>query len=839
MVGIVIVSHSAKLANGIVELAKEMAGNEVKIEAAGGMALEGHPLGTDSGYISQAIEKVYSEDGVLVLMDLGSALLSTEMAVEMLPSDKQNKIFLCPGPLVEGAVTAAVQARLGNQPQEICSEVMTSLKPKIEHLNAETTPAKAIEPEIDASTDSIKITIKNPMGLHARPAAHFVETVGLFDAKVLVKNISQDKGPVNAKSINMVATLGVRKGETIQISASGPESKKALEALNQLAEENFGEEPENILLKRNRSQPINKKASTTNKSEIAGIPASSGIAIGSARHFSAVNIKIPTNQTTEPEKEWDKLSKAIEKTQKSIQDAIQKPEIKNNQPTSEIFKAHLLFLTDEALLLPAKQLIFEDKYNAIHAWQHTIDFMTQKYQSAGSEFIQNRAIDIMDIGQQVILNFLEEKNTLPTILSPGILIARNLTPSDTARLEPSFVKAICTAEGSPTSHSAILAKSLGIPCIVGLGEAILNIKENITLIVDAEKGIVIQNPDNAIKKSYQNKIKELVKERTKDEALATKTAITLDGKKIPVNANIGSSTDVLRASQEGADGIGLFRTEFLFLDRQSAPTEEEQFNIYCEVAKAMNGNPVTIRTLDIGGDKPIPFLNLPKEKNPFLGTRGIRISLSRQHLFKDQLRAIAHAASLYPIKVMFPMIATIDEFGKAKELLFKAQVEVCNKQRIKKTDISTGIMIEVPSAAICAEKFAQEVDFFSIGTNDLIQYIMAAERGNSALASLTSPLYPAVLKIIYQVVTAAHKFGKKVSVCGEAGGDINVIPFLLGLGVDELSINISGIPTIKSFIRKLDYTILNKLSAKAVNATSILEVQKLISSFLSEIGVMA
>ncbi len=838
MVGIVIVSHSAQLASGVLALAREMAGQEVKLSAAGGMALPGHPMGTDAGLIAQAIEKAYSKDGVIVLMDLGSAILSAEMAIEMLPSDKQTHVVLCSGPLVEGAVSAAVQARMGSSLEQIVLEAQQSLKPKINHINPKTdTVTDTAVTDVDPEAHILHITVTNPLGLHARPAARFVQTAGRFpETKISVRNLSTGKGPVNARSINSVATLGVRKGDIIEISAKGYQSDLVLKAYHALAEEKFGDKEKVDTEAKSSTPMVVASISSSSDSRFIGISASKGITIGHAHHFHPSILKIQTNQSTDPEKEWIALKDAIENTRKEINAIRKKTTSQIDHSTLEIFEAHLLFLDDEALLLPARRLIFEEKRNAADAWNRTIESMVHKYRMLDDKYLRARADDVLDVGRQVIYKLLGTMNVTPSLNSPGILIAHDLTPSDTARLEPSIIKAICTAAGGSTSHSAILARSLGIPSVVGIGNSILEIEENTLLVVDAENGLIISNPDTKTLKLYKAKSELLAKEKAKARSVSAKAAITLDGKKIKVFANIASPVEASNAVLEGAEGIGLFRTEFLFLNRETAPDEEEQFNAYCEAAKAMNGHPVIIRTLDVGGDKPIPYLNLESEANPFLGWRAIRVCLSQPEFFKVQLRAIIRAASLYPIEIMFPMIATLEEFRSAKSLLAEARDEIKLRGQNIKERIDTGIMVEIPAAAVCAEKLAKEVDFFSIGTNDLIQYTMAAERGNSNIIKLADPLHPAILELIHHVIDSAHLYGKRVAVCGEAGSDSSVVPILLGLGVDELSMNVPSIPVIKALIRSLDCSIVKHLSEKALEAESPSEVRRLVSS-LSDIGV--
>ena len=579
MVGIVIVSHSAKLASGVLELAREMAGAEVKLSAAGGMALPDHPMGTDAGFIAQAIEEVYSEDGVIVLMDLGSAILSTEMAIEMLPAEKQTHIVLCPGPLAEGAVSAAVQARIGSSLEQIVLEAGQALIPKIEHLNTESGSITSTVTDVGSEARILRITVTNPLGLHARPAARFVQTAGRFPkTKISVRNLSTGKGPVSARSINSVATLGVSQGDIIEINAFGFQSDLVIDAYHVLAKENFGDNVDKKVDTENKKSilPLPTMGSSSSTSRFIGISGSRGIAIGPARHYHSFVPKIPTNKNTDHEKEWVLLTNAIEKTRKDINATREKIALRTNKSTSEIFEAHLLFLDDEALLLPAKRLIFEEKCNGADAWNRAVESMAQKYRMLDDEYLRARAADVLDVGRQVIIKLFGIINVASALNSPGILIAPDLTPNEAARLDPSSIKGICTAAGGATSHSAILAKALGIPAIVGIGESILEIKENTPLIVNAETGQVIPNPDTKTLKLYMDRIKSLAKEKAKVRSVRNEAAVTLDGKKVEISANIGSPLEAVQAVQEGAEGIGLFRTEFLFLNRQTAPDEDEQ-----------------------------------------------------------------------------------------------------------------------------------------------------------------------------------------------------------------------------------------------------------------------
>ena len=830
MIGIVIVSHSAKLAEGVLELARGMAGEDVKLASAGGMALPGQPLGTDPGLVLQAIEAVYSEDGVVVLMDLGSAVLSTEMALDMLPPQQRAHVALCEAPLVEGAVSAAVQARLGSPLEQVLAEARGALASKVEHLRLDTAApeARPVQPLVDART--LRLIVANRLGLHARPAARFVQTAGRFpDTQLTVRNLSRDRGPVEARSINSLATLGVLRDHEIEIQACGPQADAALQALQSLADENFGDSLVEAVVPQSEGSALRPGLPGQ---ALEGIPGSRGIAAGPARHFRLRQPDIPQHSISDPVAEWTKLEKAIEQTRHQIERTLADVARRADRHTAEIFEAHLLFLEDAALTEPARRLIQVDKLNAAAAWDRSVASVAASYQALDDEYLRARSADVLDVGNQVLMNLLGENRPVPVLESPGILIASDLTPADTVLLDASRVLGICTALGGPTSHSAILARTFGIPAIVGMGERILDIPEGCPLIVDAVNGWVIQDPDEATLGRYTHEAEAL--KQVADVALAASAglAISKDGKRIEVGANIGSRAEACAAVAAGAEGVGLLRTEFLFLGRESAPDEEEQFAAYCGIAEAMEGRPIIIRTLDIGGDKPLPYIDLGREANPFLGWRAIRMCLAQPEFFKVQLRAILRAAALHPMKVMFPMVATLDEIRSAKALLAEARAEIVSRGQAVPEHLETGIMVEIPAAAIRADQLAPEVDFFSIGTNDLTQYTMAAERGNARVAALTDAFHPAVLELIQRVIEAAHAHGKWAGICGELGGEPLAVPILVGMGIDELSMSSPSIPRTKQLIRGLEVDAAQRLATKVLRLGGPEEVREAVTEAL-------
>jgi phosphoenolpyruvate-protein phosphotransferase/dihydroxyacetone kinase phosphotransfer subunit len=810
MIGIVIVSHSAKLAEGVVELAREMGGNDLLMQGVGGIDSPSQHLGTDPLMILEAIEKVYSAEGVLVLMDLGSALMSAEMAIEMLPPQKASAVRLCDAPLVEGAIAAAVQARLGSPIEQVIQEAKGALIAKETHLGDNTTLVEDAEKQLPTQQEptgqkyELLIKVDNPLGLHARPAAHFVQTAGSFSgAEIYVQNQTTGRGPVSAKSINGVTTLGVQQGHEILITASGSQAQAALAALQILADNNFGDgEYVQPSIPLDMETPRTVSVSDSGF-PLEGLPVSPGIAIGPAKLFKPEIPDIPDQHAENPQEEWDALLDSIEKTRAQIRADFEIATRRTDNYTAAIFEAHLLFLDDEALRSPARESIFNDKKNAAAAWMHAVEQVAAQYRSLDDSYLQTRAKDVEDVGQQVLINLLGMETIIPAFDEPGILVASNLTPAETTHLDPSKVRGILTAFGGPTSHAAILARSLGIPAVAGLGEGILNLPVDALLVMDGEKGKVWIRPEAEFVAEYTNLAQ--VAEEAKAQALSEsrEPAITIDGHRVEIAANIRSAKEAQNAVASGAEGVGLFRTEFLFLDRENPPDEEEQYATYQAAAAALAGRSLIIRTLDAGGDKPIPYLNLEREANPFLGWRAIRLCLEHPDLFKTQLRAIIRVAAAYPVKIMFPMISTLDEWYKAKALLDEAFREVQENGQAIPERMETGIMVEVPATAILAEDFAEEVDFFSIGTNDLTQYTLAVDRTNERVANLASPFNPAVIRLIAITIEGAHKKKRWVGLCGEMAGNPLATPLLLGLGLDEFSMAPISIPKIKHIIRNL------------------------------------
>ncbi|HET8758550.1 MAG TPA: phosphoenolpyruvate--protein phosphotransferase [Solirubrobacteraceae bacterium] len=801
MVGLVIVSHSATLAAGVVELARQMGGEDVAIEAAGGMADPPGAIGTDMALVLAAIEAAASDDGVLVLMDLGSAVMSAEMAAEMVEG---TEVLLCEAPLVEGAVAAAARARTGASLAEVAGEARSAIGMKAAQLGVETPDAAApasdqAAPAADlAAAEELRIEVPNRLGLHARPAARFVETAGRFDATVTVADQTTGRGPADARSLSALITLGVHQGHEILVRAAGPEATQVLTALRELADTGFGDDNGDAPVAPAPPPPPPTAATGT----LQGVPAASGIAIAPARRLKGSDPFTVTYDPdgTDPAAEWSRLEAARAAARTDIEAARAQIAAQVGEGEAGIFNAHLLLLDDAALLGPAKDAV-DAGASAAAAWGEAARATADAYRGLDDPYLQERATDVEDVGGRV-LRHLVGGGGAPAITEPGILVVRDLTPGDAAALDRDLVQGLAVARGGATSHAAILARALGIPSVVGLGEGLLGVEDGTMLIVDGDAGTVELDPPADELAARRRDQEEADRRAAAARERAREPARLRDGDTIEVAANLGSVAEAAAAVELGADGVGLLRTEFLFLDREQAPSEEEQRAVYEEIAAALGGRPVIIRTLDAGADKPLPFLKQAPEDNPFLGVRGIRLGLANPELLRAQLRAIAAVAERHPVKVMFPMVATLDEFRAARRML--------------DADVEVGVMLEVPAVALQADAFAREVDFFSVGTNDLTQYTMAAERGNEALAPLLAGPQAPVLKLIAGAVEAANAHGRWVGVCGELAGDPEAAVILTGLGVRELSMAAGRIPAVKDALRAVSRAEARAAAARAL-----------------------
>lgn len=568
------------------------------------------------------------------------------------------------------------------------------------------------------------------------------------------------------------------------------------------------------------------------KPTLKGIAASDGIAIAKVYTLTEPDLRFEKRAVNDTSLEVSRLDDAIAASAKEIELIRQTALTNLGEEEAKVFDAHLMVANDPELIGQVKETIESQKVNAESALKDVTDMFINLFASMeDNPYMQERAADIRDVAERVLANLLGVKVPSPaTIDQEVIIVAKDLTPSDTAQLNRKYVKAFVTDIGGRTSHSAIMARSLEIPAIVGTKDVTSLAKDGDIIIIDGLSGDVFINPSQEVIGEYEAKAQAFAAQQAEWNKLKDAETFSKDGKQVELAANIGTPKDLESVINNGAEGIGLYRTEFLYMDSHEFPTEEDQFEAYKAVLEGMDGKAVVVRTMDIGGDKELPYLPLPHEMNPFLGYRAIRISLSEPEMFRTQLRALLRASVYGKLRIMFPMIATLNDFRGAKALLEEEKAKLIAEEIPVSDDIEVGIMIEIPAAAVLAHQFAKEVDFFSIGTNDLIQYTMAADRMNERVSYLYQPYNPSILTLIKHVIDSAHKEGKWAGMCGEMAGDQMAVPLLLGLGLDEFSMSASSVLKTRSLISKLDSKEMEKLADKAINeCTTVEEVMALVT----------
>ncbi len=670
-----------------------------------------------------------------------------------------------------------------------------------------------------------------PHGLHARPAAVLVQAVREFDADVQLRDVTVGGATVPAGSLTRVAAMAAVEGHTVEVTAAGPQAREALARVLELAATGFGDLPATAVggVATSRPRPWSPaEDDTPADARRGGLPAAPGVAVGPAWFLTRTpGSGHGDDAADDPETEWARLRAGLAGVEKEIRRTRDHTARVAGETEASIFDAHLALLDDPELVEAAHAAI-RGGSSARVAWVTAVAAAERALAGLPDEYLRARAADVRAVGDQVA----QQLGATPEAPGPvetgppsgrGVLVAPDLTPAQAATLDPERVCAVVLAGGSPTAHSAILTRALGIPTVVAAGPAVLDVAAGTLLAVDGGSGELVVDPSAQVRADFEERAGALARRRDQARASSRAPTLTLDGLEIHVGANLASVADATAAAAAGADLAGLVRTEFVFLARSQPPDVDEQAAVYRAIAEALPGRRVVVRTLDVGGDKPLDYLPAPAEANPFLGVRGIRLSLTRPELLTDQLRAIVRVARDLPVDVMFPMVTTLDELFAARRLL-DAAVRV--EGRGMPAGMRVGVMVEVPATALKARVFAPHVDFLSIGTNDLTQYALAAERGNDAVAALADPLDPGVLAL----VAAAGAADTTVAVCGELAADERVTGLLLGLGVRELSVVPTAIAQVKQAVREVDARRAVDLAQAALAAPDAAAVRALLTA---------
>lgn len=686
---------------------------------------------------------------------------------------------------------------------------------------AEGAAAASAEAGITATSEAI--LIPNPTGLHARPAAVLASVAKGFKSEIKVQ---LGERLANARSVTSIMSLEVGHGDKVVVVAKGPDAKEAVEKLSKLIGEGLGDEgctpapaPASTTISKSSEPPPRPKSEDPNI--LLGVAASPGLAVGNVVQVQRAEIVVQ-EEGHGVDREKNLLTDAIGKARAQLEALRAKLHGGSDPAKAAIFAAHSELLDDPDFLEIAQSAIAKGK-SAAFAWKNATQIHAQRLASLRNELLAQRANDVRDVGGRVLQILTGVTHQAPSYPDNSILIAEDLTPSDTATMERGKVVGFATVRGGATSHVAILARSLEIPAIAGIEPAALEVANGTPVILDGAKGSLRLNPPaEEITRIRERQVRHEAR-RKEDIAHALEPAVTSDGKHVEIYGNIGGLKDAEQLVELGGEGVGLLRSEFLFMDRPSAPTEDEQAQQYEAIIRAVGPNlPIIIRTLDVGGDKPLPYLPIPREDNPFLGERGIRVGLDRPEVLRTQLRALLRASKAGQLQVMFPMIATVQEMREAKAVLAEEALALGIPA------FPCGIMVEVPAAAVMAKTFAAEADFFSIGTNDLTQYTLAMDRGHPKLAPKVDALNPAILQLIALTIEGAHAHGRLAGICGGIAGDPHAVPILVGLGIDELSVSLPAIPTVKAQIRRLSLATCRDLAQKALACATAAEVRALV-----------
>mgnify|MGYP000019794698 FL=1 len=826
MVGLVLVSHSRALVEGAAQLVQGMSTADIPVAISGGAGEDRRELGTDPLEIMEAIQQVDDADGVLVLMDLGSAILSAETALEFLEGTLAGPVRLVPAPLVEGALSAAVQIAVGADLETVVAEALDSLAPKQEQLGAPASTLPAAAPPAPGADAYQQETyrVDTEHGIHARPAAELVRTIGRFDAEAEVRRVGDPGHWVNGRSLNRIATLQVRCGDSVEVRARGPEAGDLLAAVRKLVRAHFGEEakPADASAKAG-GPPLPSPGPVPPRSDLPsraaqGLPASPGRAEGEVIVLHEAEVAFSRGEpeprpeplsAPEVAEQWRTVEPALRELALDYRGQAREARQTGRISAAEIAEAHETLLLDPEWHESSRVLLRDCDVGPLEAFWKAGLRIAAEYRRMQDAYLRDRAADVEDVARRLVATLRPDLVREPTLPEePAILVADDFLPSQALHFEPDRVRALVSVHGSENSHVAILARGLGIPMVAAVPlspgwEGELPGRE---AIVDGSTGLLELDPEPANLAEVAREREERREREAELRTLARQPAHLADGSPLPILANVATLADARTAADNGAEGIGLLRTEFLFLGRDPLPREDEQVEALRERIELFGDQPVTLRLLDIGGDKELPALHLPPEANPFLGLRGIRLLRHPDHaeMLRGHLRAILRAGAGRRLRLMIPMVTHAAEVEAIRSLLATVRTELERTTGEPPPDPPLGIMVETPAAVLRAADLARVSDFFSVGTNDLSQYVMAAERGNPAMTTLADPLQPAVLQALQWTAEAARAAGIPLGLCGELASRPEALPLLVGLGFDSLSVSPALVPLIKFHLQKLD-----------------------------------
>ena len=802
MIGVVVVSHSRQLAEAAVSLARQMVPADSPLQVAVAAGVENGGLGTDATAVAAAIEAVNGPDGVLVLLDLGSAVLSADLAVELLPPETADRVRLSAAPLVEGLVAALVLAATGADLDRVATEAEQGLVAKQAHLGNVDPSERPLAAPGPAAL-SVEITVTDPHGLHARPAAALVALASRFDAAVQLENLDAGTGPADARSLSAVATLDARAGHRLRVSATGPEADQVLRAMQRLAP----------------SEPGDERPPRETEFRFPGSGADMALGPALVRRLPDLTAYVP-GDTAEEARRSDAAVAVVDVRLADL-------EQQGRGPAGAILAAQRALLTDPEITAAVRADLAAG-VSAVAAWRRRLEAVAHRFATLADPYQRERATDVRSVQRAVLRALIGAPAQEPDPSTRVILVLDELDVATAASVDPQHVAGIVVAVRGGTGHGVIIAGSRGIPLFTGAGALADEIASGQRVAFDARRDRLWTSVSDDQAQRWPAYVAERQAALRGARDLARWPAATRDGRRIPVLANVGSVSDAETALVNGADGSGLVRTEVLFAARPEPPNVAEQMETLARVAEMLDGRPLTVRTWDVGGDKTLPFLPLPREANPFLGSRGLRAFLGPDaplplHLLADQLTAVCRMADHTPVAVMFPMITHRAEVDAALELLRNAAPSDLP------VDVPVGIMIETPAAALSVRTLAAGLAFVSIGTNDLTAYTAAADRGSDAVADLADPLTPAVLRLI-DLVVRERPDGVTVAVCGDLASRPDAVPLLLGLGVEELSCAPPMVPEVKAAVRETDLRAARDLAAAALRASDAAAVRALLNS---------